>query len=131
MVKRIKVKNVEEFEDMLQEQDLKISKAIIEVALKNLKGKKRFIPVLEVHVEEDESIFDITLDRQNMLSTLRQNLEIHERNEDYEGCEFYCRGKEIKLRAGDILLFPSNFMYPHEVKEATKGTRYSFVSWAF
>ena len=86
MVKRIKVKNVEEFEDMLQEQDLKISKAIIEVALKNLKGDKRFIPVLEVHVEEDESIFDITLDRQNMLSTLRQNLEIHERNEDYEGC---------------------------------------------
>jgi len=86
MVKRIKVKNVEEFEDMLQEQDLKISKSIIEVALKNLKGDKRFIPVLEVHVEEDESIFDITLDRQNMLSTLQQNLEIHERNEDYEGC---------------------------------------------
>jgi hypothetical protein len=86
MVKRIKVKSVEEFEDMLQEQDLKISKAIIEVALKNLKGGKRFIPVLEVHVEEDESIFDITLDRQNMLSTLQQNLEIHERNEDYEGC---------------------------------------------
>ena len=86
MTKRIKVKSVEEFEDMLQEQDLKISKAIIEVALKNLKGDKRFIPVLEVHVEEDESIFDITLDRQNMLSTLQQNLEIHERNEDYEGC---------------------------------------------
>jgi DNA-directed RNA polymerase len=86
MVKRIKVKSVEEFEDMLQEQDLKISKAIIEVALKNLKGEKRFIPVLEVHVEEDESIFDITLDRQNMVSTLQQNLEIHERNEDYEGC---------------------------------------------
>jgi len=86
MAKRIKVKNVEEFEDMLQEQDLKISKAIIEVALKNLKGEKRFIPVLEVHVEEDESIFDITLDRQNLLSTLQQNLEIHERNEDYEGC---------------------------------------------
>ena len=86
MVKRIKVKNIEEFEDMLQQQDLKISKAIIEVALKNLKGNKRFIPVLEIHVEEDESIFDITLDRQNMLSTLQQNLEIHERNEDYEGC---------------------------------------------
>lgn len=86
MVKRIKVKSVEEFEDMLQEQDLKISKAIVEVALKNLKAKKRFIPVLEVHVEEDDTIFDITLDRQNLLSTLQQNLEIHERNEDYEGC---------------------------------------------
>ena len=86
MVKRIKVKSVEEFEDMLQEQDLKISKAIVEVALKNLKAKKRFIPVLEVYVEEDDTIFDITLDRQNLLSTLQQNLEIHERNEDYEGC---------------------------------------------
>ena len=86
MVKRIKVKNVEEFEEMLQEQDLKISKAIVEVALKNLKGTKRFIPVMEIHVEEDESIFDITLDRQDMFSTLQQNLEIHERNEDYEGC---------------------------------------------
>ena len=52
-------------------------------------------------------------------------------NESYKGAEFYCRGKEIKLKTGDILLFPSNFMYPHEVKEATKGTRYSFVSWAF
>ena len=52
-------------------------------------------------------------------------------NEDYEGADFYCRGKEIPLKTGDILLFPSNFMYPHEVKETTKGTRYSFVSWAF
>lgn len=86
MVKRIKVKDIEEFEEMLHEQDLKISKAIVEVALKNLKGDKRFIPVMEIHVEEDESIFDITLDRQDMLSTLQQNLEIHERNEDYEGC---------------------------------------------
>ena len=86
MVKRIKVKSIEEFEDMLQEQDLKISKAIVEVALKNLKGDKRFIPVMEIHVEEDESIFDITLDRQDMFITLQQNLEIHERNEDYEGC---------------------------------------------
>lgn len=86
MIKRIKVKSIEEFEEMLQEQDLKISKAIVEVALKNLKSKKRFIPVMEIHVEEDESIFDITLDRQDIVSTLQQNLEIHERNEDYEGC---------------------------------------------
>ena len=52
-------------------------------------------------------------------------------NEDYEGSEFHCRVKEIKLKTGDILMFPSNFMYPHEVTECTKGTRYSFVSWAF
>jgi len=86
MVKRIKVQSHEAFEEMLQKQDLKISKAIVEVALKNLKGEKRFIPVMEVHIEEEDTIYDITLDRQNMVSTLQQNLEIHERNEDYEGC---------------------------------------------
>jgi predicted 2-oxoglutarate/Fe(II)-dependent dioxygenase YbiX len=52
-------------------------------------------------------------------------------NDNYHGGEFICRGKEIKLVRGDILLFPSNFMYPHQVKEIIKGVRYSFVSWAF
>ena len=52
-------------------------------------------------------------------------------NDNYEGGEFMCREKEIKLRRGDILLFPSNFMYPHGVKEVTKRVRFSFVSWAF
>ncbi len=86
MIKVIKVETVEEFEEMLQEQDLEISRAIIKVALKNLNSKKRFIPILEVHVKEDDNVFDITLDRNNIIDTLEQNLEIHERNEDYEGC---------------------------------------------
>ena len=52
-------------------------------------------------------------------------------NDNYQGGEFLCRKKEIKLKRGNILLFPSNFMYPHRVKEITKGIRYSFVGWAF
>jgi len=52
-------------------------------------------------------------------------------NDNYQGGEFLCRKKEIKLKRGNILLFPSNFMYPHKVKEITKGIRYSFVGWAF
>jgi len=52
-------------------------------------------------------------------------------NDNYEGGGFICGKKEVKLRRGDILLFPSNFMYPHGVKEVTKGIRFSFVSWAF
>jgi len=52
-------------------------------------------------------------------------------NDNYEGGEFICRRNKIKLTRGDILLFPSNFMYPHEVKEVTKGMRFSFVCWAY
>ena len=54
-------------------------------------------------------------------------------NDDYEGGEFsfFDNTSKYTLGKGDALLFPSNFMYPHEVTECTKGTRYSFVSWAF
>ena len=53
-------------------------------------------------------------------------------NDDYEGGDFVFNGNhEVKLKTGDILIFPSNFLYAHEVKEITKGTRYSYVSWAF
>ena len=53
-------------------------------------------------------------------------------NGDYEGGNFvFNNNYEVKLKTGDLLIFPSNFLYAHEVKEITKGTRYSYVSWAF
>ena len=81
--------------------------------------------MMREHYDHIHSIFDGQMKGVPIVSIVA-NL-----NEDYEGSEFYCRGEKIKLKTGDILLFPSNFMYPHEVKETTKGTRYSFVSWAF
>ena len=86
MVKKIIVKNPEEFEEMLQQKDIKISKAIVETVLANLSSKKRFIPLLEIHVQDEGNIFDITLDRRDVITTLKQNLHIHELHEDYEGC---------------------------------------------
>ena len=53
-------------------------------------------------------------------------------NDGYEGGEFVFFGHhEVPLKGGDIMVFPSNFMYPHAVKEVTKGERYTFVAWAF
>ena len=53
-------------------------------------------------------------------------------NNDYEGGELILfDNKQIELKAGDLLIFPSNFMYPHEVKPVTKGTRYSYISWVY
>lgn len=53
-------------------------------------------------------------------------------NDDYEGGELlFWDGERIELKAGSVMVFPSNFMYPHEVREVTRGTRYSFVSWAW
>lgn len=53
-------------------------------------------------------------------------------NDNYKGGKFIMFGdKEIKLGKGDILVFPSIFLYPHRVDPVFKGDRYSFVSWAF
>jgi predicted 2-oxoglutarate/Fe(II)-dependent dioxygenase YbiX len=53
-------------------------------------------------------------------------------NENFEGGEWVMfENKKIELKTGDILMFPSNFLYPHGVLPITKGTRYSFVSWVW
>lgn len=52
-------------------------------------------------------------------------------NNDFEGGEFAFFDRELvhKLEKGDALMFPSNFMYPHEIMPVTKGTRYSIITW--
>lgn len=52
-------------------------------------------------------------------------------NEDFEGGEFEfpILGIDIKLRAGDGIIYPSNFMGCHGVKEVTAGVRWAFLSF--
>jgi hypothetical protein len=52
-------------------------------------------------------------------------------NDDFQGGEFAFFDRELKykLEKGDALMFPSNFMYPHEIMPVTKGTRYSIITW--
>ena len=53
-------------------------------------------------------------------------------NDDYEGGEFIMfEDKKIDTKKGDLIIFPSNFLYPHEITPVTKGVRYSYVSWAW
>ena len=53
-------------------------------------------------------------------------------NDDYEGGEMELfDDTKIKLNRGEVIIFPSVFMYPHKICEVTKGTRYSFGSWVY
>ena len=51
-------------------------------------------------------------------------------NDDYEGGELHFRLQNltVKPKAGDLYLFPSNFMYPHRAMPVTSGTKYSIVT---
>ena len=51
-------------------------------------------------------------------------------NDDYDGGELYFRLQQlnIKPKAGDLYIFPSNFMYPHQAMPVKSGTKYSLVT---
>jgi hypothetical protein len=53
-------------------------------------------------------------------------------NDQYVGGELVMWQTEtIKVKKGDLLIFPSCFLYPHRVEPVKSGVRYSFVSWAW
>jgi hypothetical protein len=51
-------------------------------------------------------------------------------NDDYEGGElsFRLQNVSIKPKAGDLYIFPSNYMYPHRAMPVISGTKYSMVT---
>ena len=50
-------------------------------------------------------------------------------NDDYKGGEFVVADKLYRPAKGSSIIFPSNFMFPHEAKKVTKGIRWSIISW--
>ena len=52
-------------------------------------------------------------------------------NDDYDGGEFafFKRKSKFKLKKGSAIMFPSNFLFPHEILTVQKGTRYSIITW--
>lgn len=51
-------------------------------------------------------------------------------NDDYEGGDLiFWDDHKVDLREGDVVVFPSLFLFPHRVEEVTKNTRYSGVAW--
>lgn len=51
-------------------------------------------------------------------------------NDDYDGGELYFRLQDLNIKpeAGDLYIFPSNFMYPHQAMPVHSGTKYSIVT---
>jgi len=54
-------------------------------------------------------------------------------NSEYEGGEFVFDipggHYTVPQNVGDAVIFPSNFMFPHQVNKITNGTRYALIGW--
>ena len=58
-----------------------------------------------------------------------ESLMVMPLNDNYEGGEFILCGEPLEKKKGSAVVFPSNFMFPHEVQKVTSGNRYSIMTW--
>lgn len=86
MATEINLNNSEEFQEMIERKDFAIAKAVVESILSNLNGRKKFVHVLSVNCLEEQSTFDITLERKYFAETLQENLKYYVEQELYEDC---------------------------------------------
>lgn len=82
----ITVKNSEELTELMNEGSYEIAKSLVNHILLNLNTKKKRVHVISIFCEEDQSNYDLTLERSNFVSTLEKNLITFEQAEDFEGC---------------------------------------------
>jgi predicted 2-oxoglutarate/Fe(II)-dependent dioxygenase YbiX len=81
---------------------------------------------MRLHCDHIQSIFDGQRKGVPILTILGAL------NDDYEGGELIMwEDEQIIIPPGSVIIFPSNFLYPHKVMPVTKGTRYSYVSWVW
>ena len=87
MVTEITVSNTDEFQELVDNKDFRIAKAIVDGILDNIDSKKKHIHVLSVTCLEEGEIYDITVERKHFAETLEENLPYYIREEQYEDCQ--------------------------------------------
>ena len=65
----------EEMNETFKGGNRKLHNLIVDTALANLKTRKKTIPVVSIYTKEDDMIYDIMIERLDMVETLEQNLQ--------------------------------------------------------
>lgn len=82
----ITVKTYQEFKELIEGKNIDVSKAIVEAIFKNLNTKKKQVFVFHVNILEEDTFYELTLNREDFIEALEKNLVIHEKYEEYEVC---------------------------------------------
>ena len=85
-LKEFEVNSLSDFQDMIDQKHFSISNAVVNSILNNLKTRKKHIHVLSVKCIEEDTIFDLTLEKKHFSDTLKDNLKYFEEKEMYEEC---------------------------------------------
>lgn len=80
--------------------------------------------IMRKHSDHIKSLFDGEIKGIPVLSIIINF------NDDYEGGDLvFWDDYKVDLEEGDVVVFPSLFLFPHRVEEVTKNIRYSGVAW--
>jgi hypothetical protein len=111
-------------------------KKVLEETIKEYKYNENF---LDYFVSQDEGFQVLKYEKGQFYKTHLDSSKENGRvlsvllylNEDYEGGETYFPRQDMKIKGeqGDVLLFPSNYCYPHSAEEILNGIKYSVVTW--
>lgn len=93
--KEIEVNSIDEFQKLVDDKHFSISQAIVGSILNNLKTKRKNVHVLSVKCLDENTVFDITLEKNNFSDTLKENLKYFEAREMYEQCAEIAKAIEI------------------------------------
>jgi hypothetical protein len=72
---------------MLSDDNKPISNLIVDVAIENIDTTIEEIPVVSIVTLDDDLVYEVVIDRTDMVETLEQNLELMEDFEDYGRCQ--------------------------------------------
>jgi hypothetical protein len=77
----------DEMNEMFGDDNKPLSDLIVDIALQNLDTTTETIPVVSILTKEDDLVYDVIIDRVDMVETLEQNLMLMEDYEDYGRCQ--------------------------------------------
>jgi transcriptional regulator of heat shock response len=83
---KITYKTTADMEKLLNGESKYLSDLIVDITLQNLKTRKKEIPILQITTLDTNLIYDIIVDREDMIETLEVNLDTMQDYEDYERC---------------------------------------------
>ena len=103
------------------------------------KYKETFSKFTDIRIERDEGYnllryeakqfyVEHTDDTHDMPRTVSCSFAL---NDDYKGgnWSFFGGAYTTRLNAGDAILFPATFLYPHSICPVLEGVRYSVITW--
>ena len=76
----------DEIENIFSYGKKELNDLIVDTALDNLYTEIENIPVVSIFTKDTDTLYDIMIERPDMVETLEQNLTTMEEYEDYERC---------------------------------------------